>query len=989
MRLHTLTLTAIGPYVGTETIDFDALAADGLFLFTGPTGAGKSTVLDAVTYALYGKLPGTRDGHLARLKSDFAGPDVRPEVVLEATIGTERVRIHRSPAYERPKRRGDGVTLERSSVAVERRDGERWLGIEGARKENVANDWLQERIGLNCDQFTQVVLLPQGQFAEFLHASDDVREKLLTSLFNAHRFKDIENWFDDRQRAEAAAAAEAEAKVVTLRTKAQAIAGLGDDDLPEAVDVEWFADLAKTHQQRHDEALVLVAATSDLHSEAAQRVRDAEDIMARQRELATARELQQKVEAQREGIADLRQKHERAVAASAVLPLVDARERAESELADAASVLARSRDALVAVEPSLEGKKVADVRRRARALSKQRGALDEGIAAEQAIDGARTSLAKAQHESHEATSALVRLREQQQALPQRRAEAEVALSTLRARAAVLGDADTAVASLDAALSAARDAQHTVKRLDEARRYAVERAENVTTARERTLDLRERRLAGMAAELASELRTGVACVVCGSSEHPKPAQRSVDAPTPEETEAAEERLEQARKVKDLADKSVSDFQATLAAQTAAAGNRTVGQLRPALTAAQKRAADARVADAQLPAAEAALDAVDREAERIAAQVQTSTERNERLVADVRAKVDEVERLSTLIDAARGSDESVAVRAAAIDTAIEVVEAYANAFETHERAAGTLADAVAAADAAALDAEFESVAQAVAAALSKGVRAQAAAMITQFDKDEERAATLLSDPRLLDVPAEFPDLAELRTARDAARSDEHQARTIASREGDKATELAKLAQQSGTELTDALTKSARAAEIKALALLIRGMGANTKKMNLTAYFLAARLEQVTTVASEHLGRMSSGRYTLRHTDERLKARGHGGLGLEVFDAYTGKARPPHSLSGGETFYASVALALALAEVVTAETGAMTLDSLFIDEGFGSLDDDALDLAMRVLDELRQVGRTIGVISHVEEMKTRIPNQLVIERTDRGSRVLPHSS
>ncbi|WP_153505314.1 AAA family ATPase, partial [Cumulibacter manganitolerans] len=392
MRLHALTMTAIGPYAETERVDFDALAGDGLFLFAGPTGAGKTTVLDAVTFALYGRLPGTREGQLSRLKSDFAAADVRPEVVLELTVGAERLRVHRSPSYERPKKRGDGTTTERASVAIERQVDGAWIGVEGARKENVANDWLAERLGLTCDQFTQVVLLPQGQFAEFLHASDDVREKLLVSLFNAHRFKDVEDWFDDRQRTEAAVAADAEEKVTALRTKAQAVADLGDDDLPEAVDVEWFASLADSVRARSDEAEIRVDVAARLHEEAAERLLAAEDVVRRQQELTEARRLHEIVEVQRDDIATLRSRYERAVAAASVAPLLIELDRRRSTAEGAAAQAAASRQALLATEPDLAEQPVDAARARLRALTSRRGALDDVIAAEREIAGQRAAL---------------------------------------------------------------------------------------------------------------------------------------------------------------------------------------------------------------------------------------------------------------------------------------------------------------------------------------------------------------------------------------------------------------------------------------------------------------------------------------------------------------------------------------------------------------------------------------------------------------------
>ena len=175
------------------------------------------------------------------------------------------------------------------------------------------------------------------------------------------------------------------------------------------------------------------------------------------------------------------------------------------------------------------------------------------------------------------------------------------------------------------------------------------------------------------------------------------------------------------------------------------------------------------------------------------------------------------------------------------------------------------------------------------------------------------------------------------------------------------------------------------IERLANSVAGRAPNTLKMNLETFVLAAELEEIVAAANVRLDEMSQGRYRLQHTDSKAARGAASGLGIEVLDAYTGHARPVQSLSGGETFLASLALALGLAEVVTARAGGIRLDTLFIDEGFGSLDADTLDIAMRTLDELRQGGRVIGVISHVEAMKDQLPAQLLVETTDQGPSVI----
>jgi exonuclease SbcC len=181
-----------------------------------------------------------------------------------------------------------------------------------------------------------------------------------------------------------------------------------------------------------------------------------------------------------------------------------------------------------------------------------------------------------------------------------------------------------------------------------------------------------------------------------------------------------------------------------------------------------------------------------------------------------------------------------------------------------------------------------------------------------------------------------------------------------------------------------RRAAAEQVTALADLVNGRGANTLRMRLQSFVLAARLEQVAEVASRRLRDMSGGRYTFLHSDAQGRHGARGGLGLDVLDEYTGARRPTKTLSGGESFMASLALALGLADVVTAESGGVQIDTLFVDEGFGTLDPRSLDAVMTVLDELRRGGRTVGVISHVEELRTRIPSRLEVLTGRDGSRL-----
>ncbi|HEY2129472.1 MAG TPA: SMC family ATPase, partial [Streptosporangiaceae bacterium] len=198
MRLHSLELTAFGPYARAQRIDFSRLSASGLFLLEGPTGSGKTTILDAITFALYGGLAGDESAE-DRLRSHFAAPDAEPSVTLEFSVRGVRHRLTRVPEHQRPKRRGSGFTTEAAHVHLQRHEGGGWVSLSANKAE--AGEMITELIGLNRAQFTQVMLLPQGQFAKFLQAADDERRVLLSKLFGTQLYDRITAELDRRRAA--------------------------------------------------------------------------------------------------------------------------------------------------------------------------------------------------------------------------------------------------------------------------------------------------------------------------------------------------------------------------------------------------------------------------------------------------------------------------------------------------------------------------------------------------------------------------------------------------------------------------------------------------------------------------------------------------------------------------------------------------------------------------------------------------------------------
>ncbi|MGZ8803908.1 MAG: SbcC/MukB-like Walker B domain-containing protein, partial [Microbacterium sp.] len=356
-------------------------------------------------------------------------------------------------------------------------------------------------------------------------------------------------------------------------------------------------------------------------------------------------------------------------------------------------------------------------------------------------------------------------------------------------------------------------------------------------------------------------------------------------------------------------------------------------------------------------------------------------------ELAALVEQAESARRAVDAARGPFATVAERIADATRRRRLAQVLADAHADAVVRAAAARDATADRDARVAASMFSSAADATAAlrgaaertALGERIREYDAALRAERDRLRELELALAGAPEeLVDPAATATALADAREQWSAAVDAAAHATQTATRLND----LRERAMRAHAEISEL---SGEHDMIARLANTVAGKAPNTHRMTLESFVLAAELEEIVEAANLRLGDMSSGRYRLHHTDARAARGAASGLGLEIMDAHTGQSRPAQSLSGGETFLASLALALGLAEVVTARAGGVKLDTLFIDEGFGSLDDETLDLAMRTLDELRQGGRTVGLISHVAAMKEQLPAQLVVAATPQGPSVI----
>lgn len=988
MRMLRLEFCGFGPYRDAQTIDFTALDADGLFLITGKTGAGKSTVLDAIAFALYGSVP-RYDGTVGRVRSTFASLDDPTEVVLEFDHGGDRYRIARSPEYERRKKRSaEGTTTQAPEQQLDRWDAAAgdWEGIATKASEVAAE--LSQVFPLTGDEFFQVVLLAQGDFQRFLHADSNDRQRLLRKLFRTHHYQALRDLALERAKS-------ASQEWHNLQQALGALArelGLGEGN--DAVTFDALDTLAAEVAAAVEAAAATLTAADAANDEAGGQLRELEGQLQRQRRRDAAAAQLARLVAERESIErEVDEPLRRDRLASPLLPVLDAAVRAE----DARATAARRREAAAAqLDARLARDDAAELRddvasdgdqaARTTALEQLRERLGT-LRAGEALDGRVTAAERAERE---AARALEQSRQQLATLRAARAERPEQLrayarttAELEAKAGQLDAATARVASLRAQRDAAKSAASLREQLETTLAGRERAAAELTRVSAHDRELITRRLEGSAAELAGRLVAGEPCAVCGSTEHPAPAEAAAEAVTDADLEAASAAVEAAKRADTKARAAYEQLAGELAERSAAAGgldvdaataqHREASELVTSLTAAVAELATTRKAAAKLEE----LDARDaaREAELAAAvdtQLTASAAATAQL-ASLRAEQEALRAGFPSIRARRELVESVTdALAATIDAQRTADATTEQAREQTDRAAERLAAS-----------DFDDAEAVRAAALSEAQRAKLAEQRRAHDSGIDGARATLAEPELAGLPDELVDVGPAREAAQRAATALGEAQrahgaATARREAidggirrgrehlrgaDRILERARLRQQLANELR----------------------GENNRKLNLEAYVLAAHLEEIISAANARLGEITSSRYSLERDDSLARRGAQSGLGLLVADVYTGISRSPESLSGGETFLVSLALALGLADVVSAQAGGISLDTLFIDEGFGSLDVDTLEVAMRTLDHLRASGRTVGVISHVTSMHERIPTHIEVRQLEDGSSTL----
>ena len=971
MKPLRIEFAAFGSYPGVVSVDFTALAARGLFVVTGDTGTGKTTIFDAMSYALFGEMP-LKPGHDIRSHHADASQPTYARFTFE--VGDATYVAERSPDQLRPALRGGGFTNDKAKASLTRIDRSATTSL--ATKVNEMKRAVAEVVGLDAEQFRRVMLLPQGEVARFLLDESSDRETLLSALFGGDVYDRIGTALQQeaaRLGREVAHAdetlrhhlANARTRLVQLQQLLDLADSLPDDlqrDAFEALVGQCSAPLAAL---RHDSEMATLdaaaratALTEGKHSahrfQQAVEIRTSLDDLDRRSPEVEARARAADASARARPVVTAAGLH-----AEQAATLAEAGEAVDSLLA-AVEQVAHQHDLEVRSQPGealtadLEAL-AATVREHTDLLDALAGAVEDLATAEQEVARNRDLEAGAR-----TTLDLERGR----------------LEVIDTRVAALHGAAEALTRVDGETKQLQDALTDVESRDRARSRVHACAEALRSAEDISEQVLRRYIDTTAPRLAAQLRPGAPCPVCGSSEHPAPAVVHDGDPVDlDAVAAAQAAVDDVRQELQRATADLGEFQARLGewAQSSAE------HLQALLEDSRKRLAAARADSDELVAL--ASERTDVELRRQTAQ-------------------SEVDRLTGIIEAGEATvaERHLAVEActaAAAGVLPERVEALRRVvaelrslagqlgrLRSEEHAAQTAVKVAAEALDQALDTSgFSDVAAAQSAMVPESEEQEALRQRNALSTEHQQLQGRLQALEQQGIPDVPPDVVQLTEA--AAQSEERSRGLVArrTRADDAAGDLASELDQYDRAGAGSQDLRRRAHLTDRAQQVCRGQVGS--RVSLRRWVLGRELERVVAVASVHLSQMTSGRYTIRRVAEHVGGRSARGLDLEVLDAHTGRARSPRTLSGGEQFQASLALALGLADVVS-QGGAGSgkrIEALFVDEGFGSLDPRALDDAIETLHQLQATGRMIGAITHVEAMKERLHPGIVVTRLPDG--------
>ena len=940
LRPLKLTMSAFGPYAGSTEVDFTRLGERGLYLITGDTGAGKTTIFDAITFALYGEASGEiRESSM--LRSKYADAKTPTFVELIFALGGKEYRVRRNPEYERPKARGEGFTLQKSDAELVLPDG------KVIARQREVNQQIVEILDIDRSQFTRIAMIAQGDFRKLLFASTEERKKIFQKLFHTHLYQSLQ---DELKRASGQLRKQFEGASASLDQYAEGILCAPDDPLQDQV------QKAREHQ-------ITVAKIAELLKQLIDSDRMSESGLEQQE-----KDLSEKISSSDKTLTVAAEQKKQKVS------LASAKAQQQHEI-DRASVCQEALKKAKLQQPKIEEltQKAADLK----AQIPEYERLDELISEVKEVSRKRS--------------------EYQRDLKYKSEKLESLQSTLHAQKQELGSLQDA-GEQEAKLTAQRDKMQQraegldglqmefahLQQIDKKLSRAQQEYRAIQEAAEKSQasydHMRKAYLDEQAGILAQDLTDGQACPVCGATHHPHPANISTEAPTKEQLEQAEELADQSAKKASDASRKAGELRGRLEGKkqlvmkTAsellgdgcydsmdtglAVGNDSEEIAGSGICAASDFSNIQEMLEARQQEMKAALEALQEELKETAKRRKRRDELGLQ-IPETEAKIGQTE---AALQELKAVEASLTARQEAAEKQRDVLQeklAYPDKSEAEAairnlvKEQKALADDIAGAEEACH--ESEKTLAALEATIAEAQRQLAEHDDVDFESEEKRRKSLADEMQVI-----------------SSRRQEIHARVAANQ-----TTLEKI-QERQAQLEEVET---RWRWVKALADTAGGTLAGKEKIMLETYVQMAYFDRIIARANVRFLVMSGGQYELKRRREAENNRSQSGLELDVVDHYNGSQRSVKTLSGGESFKASLSLALGLSDEIQASAGGIRLDTMFVDEGFGSLDEESLQQAMESLAGLADGNRLVGIISHVPELKQRIEKQILVRKNRSG--------
>lgn len=946
MRAEKLTMQAFGCYLEETALEL-SLLADRLFLITGSTGGGKTTLLDAICFALYCRATGGRRTW-TDMRSISAPVETPTFVEYIFSLGKERYRFRRSLRMH--KVRGSGRLEARDEHACYRWKEETWeLLVSGS--ETRVREYAQNLLGLTCEQFSQVIVLPQGEFRKLLLSNTSEKARIFQTLFQTERWDRIAR---AAQKEEEGLRRQLDA---LFQNQAALFAREGVQNLPQLMEKQVLCEEEyKQAEQMAAELETAMKKAGEAYSTARQLENQLQRRSALQQKRMSLLDKRKEMEA-------LELRLEQARRANRCLPYLEQVERAKK-------LFTAKKEAVLSTEKRAERFRreleevetlaaMTDRQARARSMADRfdgvRAIAEKSERLQKALLQAQTDFQKAEKSVADGEAYIQGIHREAEQLPAW-SEEVARLEAARQAYVLLSKREAEESKAQAQWEQAAGQAKAARMEADALSYRLERAETLVRA-------------DMAASLAHSLQPGTPCPVCGSLEHPHPAQGGEEAPGREALESLRKAADQAREKAAACQAALSACKAALEgkkdlrqeqAELCKAFQLTKEQVESELSKVKKRLEDSRRKQEKLPRAQDLLQQRKREREQARAKQEECRLGLQTLTAEFDAAIQKVQA-----DARQ--------RFALAESALTAARREAEEAEQRRKEARH---------------NLEEICQKVQLPFDSDMLSLSLPE-EKLIRLEESLKAYQTDWRLTEQ--ELNELEEALRGKEAPKTEEkkaayetalRQSREAASRQGRLRQQYDTLfaeVEQCQKEKTQSEQLQARFSSCARLSKLLSGD--NVSKVPLQMFVLGIMLDDILARANVYLSTLSSGRYHLIRPEETGGGRGYNGLEILVFDGYCGGNRPVDTLSGGELFLASLSLAFGLSDVVQGYSGGVRLDSLFIDEGFGTLDQQTLDTAMKALDEIQRSGRTVGIISHVSELKKRIGYQIVVETAPNG--------